>query len=100
MVTVWRYHAPRVSTATANPVGKGERRSVVGVERHIGSEGLGRRGEQPVVALVMDFEVVIIPENEVAAAVTVVVHLVDATLLPGIVSVAVGLDGLAGYPHR
>ncbi len=67
-----------------------ERGDLVGLECHIGGEGPGRRGEQTALVLVMDLEVVLVPEHQVAATILVVVHLVDTALTPGVVSISVG----------
>ena len=52
----------------------------------------------------MHLKAAVVPEHEVAAAIQIVVHLVDpAALVPGVVAIAVGaVDPVepAGWPHR
>ena len=81
-----------VPPPAADPGRRGKRGDLVRVEGDPGREGgAGLPGEQIVLVLEMDREVVFLPEHEVASTIPVVVHLVNpAALLPGPVPVAVG----------
>ena len=73
-------------------VPSGEQGKPVRVECHIGREGLGFRCKQSALILEMNLEVLLVPEHQVAATISVVVDLVDTALRPRVVSISVGSE--------
>ena len=79
----------RVQHPSSHLAGR-EREEIVRVEGHIGRKGFDHGVKQPTLVLSLNLEVVLVPRHQVAAAIVVVVYLVDTALTPGVVSISVG----------